>query len=237
MSKKKRAFPPVEPIGHILYGEQYGDRTSYPEMPAKFDRMCDCMGFSDDRPFSVFKSNTHDLYPYKVVFHWTNPNHKTRKVRRMGEDREEIDYNTYHMMDIIEQHATLSAAQKSMRKFAKEAFAKVNDAPTKDGDACHCVWTDDEGDEHKLFVGDLIEYTSCPGIVWRILGERRASDRWHLQVEPVLSFLVKTGTDKRKELESRDVYNYVRPLDLVELGVAYTKLGLLMQEEAKRRSG
>lgn len=246
MARTYNAQPPVKPIGKILYHQWlrgYWDRDN-PKWKGKeppepsYDKVCECKGFSDDRPFSVFQhKDPKDRHPFKVVFHWYNERPKYFKVKRAGEDRNEVDSDTRHMMDVLEEHQTKSAAQKAMRRYAAEAFAKVNNAPKGEGDGCHNVWLDPETTiEHPLKVGDLVEYTSCPGIVWRIEGERRANDSWYLQVEPVFSFLVNNGTNKRKELFPRDVYNYVRPIDLVKLGAAYMQLGNVLKDEAKRRS-
>lgn len=239
---KKNAKPPVKPIGRILYSEYIRDHwfhekpgnagKSQPE--ASYDRVCDCKGFSDDRPFSVFFHKVEkDKKPFKVVFHWTNSNYKSFTFKYMGSPRSEMDGDTYHMMDVLEEHATKTAAQKAMRKYAEAAFAKVDAAtPERAGDLCNCT----HGEKGKLRIGDLIQYTSCPGIIWKIIGERRTNRDWSLKVEPIFSFLVDNGTNKVKEIAQRDVYNYVHPLDIVELGTAYTKLGLAIQDEAKRRS-
>lgn len=251
--RKYNAKPPVKPIGRILYSERY-QRHWDPKMYdnggyrfAGFQKVCECKGFSDDRPFAVYRyerelaSNEKppkkvDPKPFKVVFCWTNEHHKTVKVfQRQGEWRNETDYDTYAMMDIIEEHETKAAAQKAMRRFATEAFAKVNDAPKGEGSLCHNTYFDHkEEQEYPLNVGDLIVYTSCPGIVWRVEGERRANDSWFLKVNPVFSFMVSNGTEKRKELAARDVYNYVRHADLLDMGTAYMNLGNLLRDEAKR---
>lgn len=251
MTRRYNAKPPVKPIGRILYSERYRkvwDPKMYEHGGYRcvgYQKVCECKGFSDDRPFAVYKyerelaSNEKppkkaDPKPFKVTFHWTNENFKRKKVQRQGEWRDEIDSDTYHMTDILEEHATLSAAQKAMRRFATEAFAKVNEGKAaKEGDKCHNVcWNGNS--EVPLHLGDLVEYVSCPGIVWRIVSERRTTHDWSLKVEPVFSFLVSDGTDKVKEISQRDVYNYVKPIDLVKMGAVYVQLGNVLKDEAKR---
>ena len=225
------AKPPVKPIGRILYSELMGQRNVYPEIPAKFDRVCDCRGFSDDRPFSVFKAaDEADASPFKVVFCWTNEKPTTVKVRRQGEMREEYDNDTYYMMDILEEHPSKYAAQKSMRRFAEESFAKATvTKPLELGAICNC----EGANGAKLRLGDLVRFVSCPGIIWRILSERKTNYDWSLKVEPIFSFLVDDGTDKVKEISQRDVSFYVHPLTLVELGTSYAKFGLVLQDEGR----
>lgn len=238
---KKTARPPVKPVGRILYSQyltgywmRWDPKLKDGEVPVPtFDKVCDCKGFSTDRPFSVFlNKDATDTKPFKVVFHWRNDKPRTFVVKHMGEDRTIDDDDTRYMMDVLEEHATKDAAQKAMRRFATEAFAKVNDAPTKAGDVCHCTGFDDA----KLRVGDLVEYASCPGIVWRITGERRANAAWYLQIAPAFSFLVRNGTNKAKELRGHDVYNCIHPIDIVAMASAYTTLGLTIQDEARRKA-
>lgn len=231
------AKPPVKPIGRILYSQTCdGDYRTYPARLPTYEKVCECRGFSDDKPFSVYRaSSAKDKNPWKVVFFWTNEHPKKKKVRRLGEDREETDYDTYIMLDILEEHTSKSAAQKAMRRFADEAFAKVNKAPTGEGAKCHNTWHDDNKKEHPLHVGDLISYAPCPGIVWKVMGERRTRDAWFLQVEPVLSFLVFNGTNKRKELGPGETWG-VKPINIIDLGTTYSQLATLAADEAKRLS-
>lgn len=244
------AKPPVKPIGRILYSECYS-RHWDPDMgksggyrSSGYKQVCECRGFSDDRPFAIFKYEREvtsdekppkqtDPKPFKVTFHWTHDKPKKVKVRRMGEEREEYDNDTYYMIDVLEEHETLSAAKKAMRRFAKAAFDKVNESRPKElGEVCNCMGAND----CKLRLGDLVECTSNPGIVWRILSERKTVHDWSLKVEPVFAFLVDNGTDQIKEISQRDVNWYVKPLDIVKLGTLYSKLGMTIADEARRRS-
>lgn len=217
------AKPPVKPIGRIPYDAQY-----------IYIKVCECKGFSDDRPFSVYKHEaSKDVKPFKVVFHWTNDKPKKIKIRCFGEDRFENDRNDTYMLDIIEEHATANAAKKAMRRFAKAAFDKVNESRPKElGSVCNCMGAND----CELRLGDLVECTSNPGIVWRILSERKTVRDWSLKVEPVFAFLVDNGTDQIKEISQRDANWYVKPLDIVKLGTLYSKLGMTIADEARRRS-
>lgn len=228
--------PPVKPIGRILHSQQFGDleHCTGVRKPAPFDRVCDCKGFSDVSPFSVFRSSdAKDEKPFKVVYHWYNDKAKTKLTMVYGRHEHRTDEDDAYRMDIIQAHATKTAAQKAMRAFAEAAFAKVNvTQPQKTGAVCNCVGVDDV----KLRLGDLVGYSSCPGIVWRIVSERRTNHDWSLKVEPALSFLVSNGTDKVKEISQRDAYSYVTLVDLVELGTRFSQLGTLIAEEAKVRS-
>lgn len=244
MPRKQDAKPPVKPIGRILYSQilrdywfhkKPGNRDKVQPEPT-YDSVCECKGFTDDRPFSVyFHKDPKDPKPFKVVFHWTNSKFKSFTFDYNGSPRTEMDGDTYHMTDILEAHATKSAAQKAMRKYATIAFDKVNNPATSNGDVCHAVATNEKGKEIKLRIGELIEYSSCPGIVWRIVGERRTKHDWSLQVEPVFSLLVRNGTNKPKEIAERDVYNYVHPIDLMSMGTAFNNFALVIQDEARRR--
>lgn len=199
------------------------------------------MGYSlSDRPFSVVKSLKDVKNPFCVCFDWhNNKGFKSRTVRINGKDEERMDSDTYYMSEILERHATLSAAQKSMRKFATEAFAKVNVAPSY-GEVCHNSvngGTGESKDTIKLRVGDVVQYTHIPGVVWQVKGEKRKDDAWYTVIVPVFSFLVHNGTDnKERELRTHDVYHYIHHVNIVELGTLYTKLGLFLQDEARRRS-
>lgn len=227
--------PPVEPIGRILYTEEYGDYNAWPRIEAKYDTVCQCKGFSSDCPFSVYKSKDEkDKKPFKVTFYWRNSKHKYKTIGRFDGNHKEIDSNTYHMTEILEEHATKTAAQTAMRRFAKEAIERVGKPATSEGEWCHGE-IGHHGDKFQVKVGDLLYYDSCPGILWRVIGERRASDDWLLKITPAFDFLVNDGTVKDRELGARESHN-LRHLNLVDLGVVYTKLGNLLKDEAKRRS-
>lgn len=236
---------PVKPIGRILNSERHDHRWDPKAFDGRgsyryegFKEVCACKGFSDDRPFAVWKyerelfsnekptEKMKDPKPFKVVFHWTNRKDPKRiKVRYGGEEREEYDYDTFTMMDVLEEHATKNAAQIAMRRFATEAFAKVNKhKPQEQGSACNCKGIDD----CELRLGDLVEWTSNPGIVWRILSERRTTHDWSLKVEPAFSFLVNDGTDKVKEVSQRDASWYVKPIGIVQLNDLHAALGLFI---------
>jgi hypothetical protein len=138
------------------------------------------------------------------------------------------------MFEVLERHASLSAAQKAMRRYATEAMAKHAEV-RKNEEVCHNTCEGDK--ELKLRVGDVVIYTNCPGVIWQVKGERRKDDHWYTRIAPVFSFLVHNGTDnKERELRANDVYNCIHHVDIVELGTLYTKLGLFLQDEARRRS-
>lgn len=237
--RKYNAKAPVKPIGRILYNEQYGNNRVYPEVPAKFDKVCECKGFSDDRPFSVYKATSaKDKKPFKVVFHWWNDKPRKVKVNRGGQTVDDNDADDMYMMDILEEHATKNAAQTAMRRFATEAFAKVNDAPQGEGAVCHNRiggW-DDEREEGKLSVriGDLVTYSGIPDTLWRVAGERRKDSRWFLQIVPVYVFMGSLDVTKKKEIYNHDCVNMIYPVDLVQLGSTYAQLGNVAVDEAKR---
>lgn len=143
-----------------------------------------------------------------------------------------MDEDTYYMTEILERHATQPAAEKAMRKFASEAFAKVNN-PASYGEACHIKLRG----EVTINVGDLVTYVSCPGIIWKVKGEVRKNDQWNIQLEPACSFFVDNSTDNKiRTLSAYDAVRALKRVDLLEMGTIYTKLGLLMQDEARRRS-
>lgn len=169
MSKPK--FP-VKPVGRILYSELHGGEWwDCPKAEPKYAGVCECKGFSlKDRPFSVVRqrsSKDNEAFdvpklPFCVVFSWRNDKgFKNRTVRIQGRDEERMDGDTYYMMEVLERHATLSAAQKAMRRYATEAFEKVNDPPSY-GEVCHNTCEGEK--EVKIRVGDAVVYTNCPGI-------------------------------------------------------------------------
>lgn len=231
---KKNTQPAVKRIGHILYSEVYADYW-FNEKPGNkdkrrpdptYNRVCLCKGYSADLPFSVFHHDVEgDEKPFKVVYEWKNKNYTTFTFEYQGSIRTEIDNDTYYMLGIVEEHATKTAAQAAMRKLAAAARSKIDAVtPSAPSDLCNCTY----GAKGELRIGDLIEYTSCPGIVWKIAGERKTSHGWALQLEPVFSFLVRTNTDKAKEISWRDVYNYVRPIDLKELRRKHAELASII---------
>lgn len=242
MSKTTTPMPPVAPIGRIPWShyvmgwsQQFNPKYKGQKPPNPvYDRVCKCKGYSSDAPFMVlfhkFASDKEDNKPYKVVYYWRHPNPTKFKFSWNGEAREEYDDDSHHMLEIIDEHATKSAAQQSMRKFASEAFEKVN-RPPKYGEACHNVA---QGNK-TIFVGDIVYYAGCPGVVWKIVGERRYKARWFLQLQPALSFL-NIHLGKKKELHPSDVENHTRLVDIVELGTFYTELGLFVADEARRKS-
>lgn len=116
------------------------------------------------------------------------------------------DSDTKFMYDVLSDHSTKHAAVTRMRDLAARArAATVPPAAENSGEECNFV--DSSG--QPICIDDLLSYRSCPGIIWRVVGERRVTGSWVLGVEPVWSFLVDDGTNKPKELSARDVAQYV----------------------------
>lgn len=235
MPKNTVPKPPVKPIGRILYSQQFGkhDHNTGTRRPADFDKVCDCKGHSKDRPFSVYKATSEAVErPFKLVFYWLNPKPKQKATRVYGETEMRDDHDDLYMTDILQEFASKHAAVKAMRAMAEASFAKVNDRVTDPNRPLH---TKGDQDELKLRIGDLVSNTtSREGIVWTVVGEKRKSDQWYTVLAPVLS-LLHGSTPKQVELSPREMWN-VKAIDLVDLASTYSRLGMLLKEEATRRS-
>jgi len=125
MAKTSKA--PVKPIGRILYSEIYTWSPYGLGGESKYDRVCECKGYSDDRPFSVFlHKDPEDKSPWKVCYHWRNEDgYKQKTVNIFGRPEQRTDEDTYHMTDILQAHASKTAAQKVMRELGTKSVRRI----------------------------------------------------------------------------------------------------------------
>lgn len=230
--------PPVTPIGRIPYTEimswywfSYDPKNAGKTQVIKYEVVTSCKGYCDDKPFEVFEHlDKNDPKPYKVTFSWKDVRNSSNIKFAWGcEERTELDVDTYYITEILEEHATKNAAVSAMRRFAKEAPEK-NASAKETGDECHV-----RGENGKKFhIGDLIECRSRPGIIWRIVKESRSVNEWKLHVEPIFSFYVSNGTNKKKMLTQSNVQWNVRSVNIAELSKSYAELGMMIADEARR---
>lgn len=242
MAKRGKPKFPVEPIGSFKYSDVYGKSEAgsvYRDRDTiKYECICDCKGFGDDKPFSVYKEKGDGVKdPFCVTFFWKNDNYKNVKVRVHGRTEERMDDDTYYMFAVLERHATLSAAQKAMRGFATQAAEKLGKAPDTRGELCHNKIG--PGLDIPVRVGDLVLYECSnfvgEGIVWQVTGEIRRHDHWYLKIRPVFS-ATRSFDDREDKVLEKGCW-YLRPCDLVTLANGYARFAHFINDAKKRLSG
>jgi len=234
--KNTKIKPPVTPIGRILYTDVYPDfQFGYlfeTDGPAKFDRIVKCRDFSEVKPFGVYKARAKvDAKPFKVVFSWSNSKAGLKTVTFLGRKEKRLDENQYHILEILEEHTSLSTAQKSMRAFAAEVDKALN-KPAKNGGKCHNKICGVDGKLRKAVVGEYVTYARADGIIFAVTGERFSSGAWSTIIKPAYSFF-STSTDRY--VAAYDGEQMISVVNIADVGAKFAELQLFLQEIAKTK--
>lgn len=222
---------PVKPIGSFkhsdAHGPDYYDRKTKPRIT--FRRIRFCKGYHYvDVPYELFEDlDVSKSLRFCVVYHWRHPRPKYVLVK--GTYTNQLDSNSVYKYAILERHATITAASRSLAQFVKDAKSRWKSID-KRGELLNT-----KVNGGSVRVGDLVLYECTnfvgEGIIWRVVGEKRQHGRWHIQIVAVMSA---TKTFENRSVKTLSHARDLRRLELLDMASCYAKLGNFIKEESKR---